>query len=164
MLYPSCLTVVLYVCFRRQHPEHTLFRDIRDKDRTDESVRFSTLVLFAVSPCSNTGEPHSYYLLVLMSYSNIQTSSHDFLSFVVLPHQPDVHPGNCWAFKGSTGYLVIRLCVKIVPTAFSLEHIPKALSPTGNISSAPRNFTVYVRPQYRNMTANRFVDLKISLR
>ncbi|KAM9461943.1 SUN domain-containing protein 1 isoform 7-T7 [Clarias gariepinus] len=57
--------------------------------------------------------------------------------------QPDVHPGNCWAFKGSTGYLVIRLCVKIVPTAFSLEHIPKALSPTGNISSAPRNFTVY---------------------
>lgn len=61
------------------------------------------------------------------------------------PHQPDVHPGNCWAFKGSTGYLVIRLCVKIVPTAFSLEHIPKALSPTGNITSAPRNFTVYVR-------------------
>ncbi|XP_060795592.1 SUN domain-containing protein 1 isoform X2 [Neoarius graeffei] len=57
--------------------------------------------------------------------------------------QPDVHPGNCWAFKGSTGYLVIRLCVKIVPTAFSLEHIPKALSPTGNITSAPRNFTVY---------------------
>ncbi|XP_053495499.1 SUN domain-containing protein 1 isoform X2 [Ictalurus furcatus] len=57
--------------------------------------------------------------------------------------QPDVHPGNCWAFKGSTGYLVIRLCVKIVPTAFSLEHIPKALSPTGNISSAPRNFSVY---------------------
>ncbi|XP_046709596.1 SUN domain-containing protein 1 isoform X9 [Silurus meridionalis] len=57
--------------------------------------------------------------------------------------QPDVHPGNCWAFKGSTGYLVIRLCVKIVPTAFSLEHIPKGLSPTGNITSAPRNFTVH---------------------
>ncbi|XP_066519144.1 SUN domain-containing protein 1 isoform X5 [Hoplias malabaricus] len=57
--------------------------------------------------------------------------------------QPDVHPGNCWAFRGSQGYLVIRLSVKIVPTAFSLEHIPKTLSPTGNISSAPRNFTVY---------------------
>ncbi|KAM6957248.1 SUN domain-containing protein 1 [Aplochiton taeniatus] len=57
--------------------------------------------------------------------------------------QPDVYPGNCWAFKGSQGYLVIRLSMKILPTAFCLEHIPKALSPTGNISSAPRNFTVY---------------------
>ncbi|CDQ96079.1 unnamed protein product [Oncorhynchus mykiss] len=57
--------------------------------------------------------------------------------------QPDVYPGNCWAFKGSHGYLVIRLSLRILPTAFCLEHIPKALSPTGNIASAPRNFTVY---------------------
>ncbi|XP_026877453.2 SUN domain-containing protein 1 isoform X7 [Electrophorus electricus] len=57
--------------------------------------------------------------------------------------QPDIYPGNCWAFRGPHGYLVIRLSMKIVPTAFSLEHIPKALSPTGNIHSAPRNFTVY---------------------
>uniref|UniRef100_A0A9J8AGN2 Sad1 and UNC84 domain containing 1a n=1 Tax=Cyprinus carpio carpio TaxID=630221 RepID=A0A9J8AGN2_CYPCA len=57
--------------------------------------------------------------------------------------QPDVHPGNCWAFKGSQGYLVIGLSMKIVPTAFSLDHMPKSLSPTGNISSAPREFNVY---------------------
>ncbi|XP_016351017.1 SUN domain-containing protein 1-like isoform X2 [Sinocyclocheilus anshuiensis] len=57
--------------------------------------------------------------------------------------QPDVHPGNCWAFKGSQGYLVIGLSMKIVPTAFSLDHAPKSLSPTGNISSAPRAFNVY---------------------
>ncbi|XP_057716566.1 SUN domain-containing protein 1 isoform X2 [Corythoichthys intestinalis] len=57
--------------------------------------------------------------------------------------QPDVYPGNCWAFKGSQGYLVIRLSVRIRPTSFCLEHIPKALSPTGNISSAPQNFTVF---------------------
>ncbi|KAM6320301.1 SUN domain-containing protein 1 isoform 3-T6 [Podargus strigoides] len=57
--------------------------------------------------------------------------------------QPDVYPGNCWAFKGSQGYLVVRLSMKIYPTAFSVEHIPKTLSPTGNISSAPRNFSVY---------------------
>ncbi|KAJ8398742.1 hypothetical protein AAFF_G00419390 [Aldrovandia affinis] len=57
--------------------------------------------------------------------------------------QPDVYPGNCWAFKGSQGYLVIRLSLSVVPTAFCLEHISKALSPTGNISSAPRHFTVY---------------------
>ncbi|XP_035471978.2 SUN domain-containing protein 1 isoform X5 [Scophthalmus maximus] len=57
--------------------------------------------------------------------------------------QPDVYPGNCWAFKGSQGYLVIRLSLRIIPTSFCLEHIPKALSPTGNITSAPRNFTVF---------------------
>ncbi|XP_042252994.1 SUN domain-containing protein 2-like isoform X1 [Thunnus maccoyii] len=57
--------------------------------------------------------------------------------------QPDVHPGNCWAFRGSTGFLVIRLSMKILPTAFSLEHIPKSLAPSGTLHSAPRDFNVY---------------------
>ncbi|XP_063127539.1 SUN domain-containing protein 1 isoform X22 [Rattus norvegicus] len=57
--------------------------------------------------------------------------------------QPDIYPGNCWAFKGSQGYLVVRLSMKIYPTTFTMEHIPKTLSPTGNISSAPRDFAVY---------------------
>ncbi|XP_069503333.1 SUN domain-containing protein 1 isoform X10 [Ambystoma mexicanum] len=57
--------------------------------------------------------------------------------------QPDMYPGNCWAFKGSQGYLVVRLSMKIYPAAFTLEHIPKTLSPTGNITSAPKDFTVY---------------------
>ncbi|XP_044835134.1 SUN domain-containing protein 1 isoform X2 [Mauremys mutica] len=57
--------------------------------------------------------------------------------------QPDMYPGNCWAFKGSQGYLVVRLSMMIYPTAFALEHIPKTLSPTGNITSAPKDFSVY---------------------
>ncbi|XP_045435714.1 SUN domain-containing protein 1 isoform X15 [Pipistrellus kuhlii] len=57
--------------------------------------------------------------------------------------QPDIYPGNCWAFKGSQGYLVVRLSMEIHPTSFTLEHIPKTLSPTGNIASAPKNFSVY---------------------
>ncbi|XP_030338420.1 SUN domain-containing protein 1-like isoform X6 [Strigops habroptila] len=57
--------------------------------------------------------------------------------------QPDVYPGNCWAFKGSQGHLVIRLSMRIYPTGFTLEHIPKTLSPTGTITSAPRKFSVY---------------------
>ncbi|XP_050019170.1 SUN domain-containing protein 1 isoform X6 [Alexandromys fortis] len=57
--------------------------------------------------------------------------------------QPDIYPGNCWAFKGSQGYLVVRLSMRIYPTTFTVEHIPKTLSPTGNISSAPRDFAVY---------------------
>uniref|UniRef100_A0A8D0PZV5 SUN domain-containing protein n=1 Tax=Sus scrofa TaxID=9823 RepID=A0A8D0PZV5_PIG len=57
--------------------------------------------------------------------------------------QPDMYPGNCWAFRGSQGYLVVRLSMKIQPSAFTLEHIPKTLSPTGNITSAPKDFAVY---------------------
>ncbi|KAJ8037644.1 SUN domain-containing protein 1 [Holothuria leucospilota] len=57
--------------------------------------------------------------------------------------QPDVHPGNCWAFKGAIGFLVIQLSDTIKPTGFTMEHIPKSLSPTGNITSAPKNFSVW---------------------
>ncbi|XP_077595117.1 uncharacterized protein LOC144211613 isoform X2 [Stigmatopora nigra] len=59
--------------------------------------------------------------------------------------QPNVQPGNCWAFQGNKGFLVIRLSMNIIPTAFSLEHIPKALAPSGTLRSAPRDFQVYVR-------------------
>ncbi|XP_054762703.2 uncharacterized protein LOC129269255 [Lytechinus pictus] len=63
--------------------------------------------------------------------------------------QPDVHPGNCWAFKGTQGYIVIQLASTIKPTAFSMEHIPKALDPAGVIDSAPKNFTVWgLRDEY----------------
>ena len=57
--------------------------------------------------------------------------------------QPEVYPGQCWAFKGESGYSVIQLSVPVRPTGFSLEHIPKSLSMTGSIDSAPREFTVY---------------------
>ncbi|XP_068610885.1 LOW QUALITY PROTEIN: SUN domain-containing protein 1-like [Brachionichthys hirsutus] len=57
--------------------------------------------------------------------------------------QPDVHPGNCWAFRGSRGFLAIRLSMPIFPTAFSLEHVPKALTPRGTLLSAPRDFSVF---------------------
>uniref|UniRef100_UPI00398F8C3D SUN domain-containing protein 2 isoform X2 n=1 Tax=Pristiophorus japonicus TaxID=55135 RepID=UPI00398F8C3D len=57
--------------------------------------------------------------------------------------QPDVHPGNCWAFKGSQGFVVIQLAARIRPTAFTLEHISKSIALLGSISSAPRDFFVY---------------------
>lgn len=58
--------------------------------------------------------------------------------------QPDVQPGNCWAFSGAAGVLVLRLAARIRPTSFSLEHLPRALAPTGeSLSSAPRDFSVY---------------------
>ncbi|KAM3914714.1 SUN domain-containing protein 2 isoform 1-T2 [Leptodactylus fuscus] len=57
--------------------------------------------------------------------------------------QPDSNPGNCWAFRGSQGYAVIRLSSRIRPTAVTLDHIPRSLSPKSTIASAPKNFSVY---------------------
>lgn len=56
--------------------------------------------------------------------------------------QPGVMPGECWAFKGHEGYLVIKLSMPMKPTRFSMEHIPKSLSPNGKIDSAPKDFVV----------------------
>ena len=56
--------------------------------------------------------------------------------------QPGVQPGECWAFKGSTGYIVIKLSDAVVPTRFSMEHISRSMSPSGKIDSAPREFEV----------------------
>lgn len=57
--------------------------------------------------------------------------------------QPDSNPGNCWAFRGSQGFAVVRLSSRIRPTAVTLEHIPRSLSPKGSIPSAPKDFAVY---------------------
>ncbi|XP_017078940.1 uncharacterized protein LOC108113024 isoform X1 [Drosophila eugracilis] len=56
---------------------------------------------------------------------------------------PNVQPGECWAFQGFPGFLVLKLNSLVYVTGFTLEHIPKSLSPTGRIDSAPRNFTVW---------------------
>ncbi|XP_027717594.1 SUN domain-containing protein 2-like, partial [Vombatus ursinus] len=56
--------------------------------------------------------------------------------------QPDVYPGNCWAFRGPRGFVVVRLSARIQLTAITLEHVPKALSPNSDIPSAPKDFVV----------------------
>ncbi|KAJ0060569.1 hypothetical protein NL108_016018, partial [Boleophthalmus pectinirostris] len=65
------------------------------------------------------------------------------LLLCTLPTCSDVQPGDCWPFRGSSGILVLRLSSRVLPSAFSLEHLPKNLSPTGSIHSAPKDFTVY---------------------
>jgi hypothetical protein len=39
---------------------------------------------------------------------------------------------------------VVRLSARIHPTAVTLEHVPKALSPNSTISSAPKDFAIFV--------------------
>uniref|UniRef100_A0A8C2N4B3 SUN domain-containing protein 3 n=2 Tax=Cricetulus griseus TaxID=10029 RepID=A0A8C2N4B3_CRIGR len=69
-----------------------------------------------------------------------------FLNYEMPPDmilQPDVHPGKCWAFPGSQGHILIKLARKIIPTAVTMEHISEKVSPSGNTSSAPKEFSVY---------------------
>lgn len=56
--------------------------------------------------------------------------------------QPNVLPGNCWAFEGSKGVLAIKLAREIIPTSISIEHIPESISLTGIIDSALKDFKV----------------------
>nr|XP_017496568.2 SUN domain-containing protein 3 [Manis javanica] len=69
-----------------------------------------------------------------------------FLNYKMPPDiilQPDVHPGKCWAFPGAQGHVLIKLARKITPNAVTMEHISENVSPSRNISSAPKEFSVY---------------------
>lgn len=87
--------------------------------------------------CSETYETKT----ALLSLFGIPLWYHSQSPRVIL--QPDVHPGNCWAFQGPQGFAVVRLSARIRPTAVTLEHVPKALSPNSTISSAPKDFSIF---------------------
>ncbi|KAG8138134.1 hypothetical protein E2320_004062 [Naja naja] len=87
--------------------------------------------------CSETYETKT----ALLSLFGIPLWYHSQSPRVIL--QPDVNPGNCWAFQGSQGFAVIRLSSRIHPTAVTLEHISKSLSPSGTIPSAPKDITIF---------------------
>lgn len=95
--------------------------------------------------CSETYETKT----ALLSLFGIPLWYHSQSPRVIL--QPDVHPGNCWAFQGPQGFAVVRLSARIRPTAVTLEHVPKALSPNSTISSAPRDFAVFVSTHLRGI-------------
>ncbi|XP_060103755.1 SUN domain-containing protein 3 [Heteronotia binoei] len=57
--------------------------------------------------------------------------------------QPDRSPGNCWPFPGHQGEALVKLATAIVPTAVTIDHISKNISPTAEISSAPKDFAIY---------------------
>ncbi|XP_049650720.1 uncharacterized protein LOC126035806 isoform X1 [Accipiter gentilis] len=58
--------------------------------------------------------------------------------------QLDVSPGYCWLFQASQSQLVMKLPARVQPTAITVQHPLKESSVLGDISSAPRDFTVSV--------------------
>ncbi|OBS74410.1 hypothetical protein A6R68_15045 [Neotoma lepida] len=56
---------------------------------------------------------------------------------------PNVTPGNCWAFAGDRGQVTIRLAQKVYLSNITLQHIPKTISLSGNLDSAPKDFVIY---------------------
>ncbi|XP_066487251.1 SUN domain-containing protein 3 [Tiliqua scincoides] len=74
-----------------------------------------------------------------------------WMSFIMLPFvtppdvilQPNFYPGNCWSFPGNQGETVVRLSKNILLRAVTIDHISKTISPTGEISSAPKMFEIY---------------------
>jgi len=56
--------------------------------------------------------------------------------------QPGTAPGQCWAFRGSHGAVVIKLSAKITPKAVSVEHISPLSTPDGQLASAPKNIAI----------------------
>lgn len=53
-------------------------------------------------------------------------------------------PGDCWAFAGQHGQLVIALSHYVKLSHVTLAHIPEGISPTGTITSAPKEFSIFV--------------------
>ncbi|NXA28892.1 SPAG4 protein, partial [Ibidorhyncha struthersii] len=56
-----------------------------------------------------------------------------------------ISPGYCWPFQASRSPLDIRLPAQVRPAAIAVQHPLKKSSALGDISSAPRRFTVSVR-------------------
>ncbi|XP_054281864.1 uncharacterized protein LOC128999399 isoform X2 [Macrosteles quadrilineatus] len=56
--------------------------------------------------------------------------------------EPGIVAGQCWAFVGNQGFMIIELSQNITITGFTMEHLPKSLSPSGNIDTAPQDFHV----------------------
>lgn len=62
-------------------------------------------------------------------------------------------PGNCWAFAGDRGQVTIRLAQKVYLSNITLQHIPKTISLSGSLDTAPKDFVIYVSTRWRGSQA-----------
>lgn len=57
--------------------------------------------------------------------------------------QPLLNPGECFAFKGSTGEVTIKLRDWLFVDSIGVDHITEDMSASGSIKTAPKEFSVY---------------------
>jgi hypothetical protein len=85
------------------------------------------------------------YQWMKIQWRDFPTSVHKYIFNKPNPPEtmldPDTTLGKCWAFKGDAGYAVLRLPQPIIPSSFSIDHVPSSISP--DYSSAPRNISVF---------------------
>ncbi|NXP51048.1 SPAG4 protein, partial [Heliornis fulica] len=57
--------------------------------------------------------------------------------------QTDVSAGHCWPLEGHQGQVGIRLPAPVHLIGITVQHINKKESPSGTVSSAPRDMAVF---------------------
>ncbi|XP_062507474.1 klaroid protein-like isoform X2 [Corticium candelabrum] len=73
--------------------------------------------------------------------------------------QPGALPGQCWAFTGNNGSIVIRLSNTVLITGFTYEHVPANLT-NGDLSSTPKDILVYGLDDERDENGTRLSSYK----
>lgn len=85
---------------------------------------------------SNTfGESGFFFKMILFFFPPKQ--------LVVLQPLSPLIPGHCWPFAGDQGHLHVQLATSTHISHVTIGHISKVQSCSGDISSAPREFSVY---------------------
>uniref|UniRef100_A0A1A9WUF3 SUN domain-containing protein n=1 Tax=Glossina brevipalpis TaxID=37001 RepID=A0A1A9WUF3_9MUSC len=70
--------------------------------------------------------------------------------------QSNMKPGNCFAFKDNRAIAIIKLPQPVFINEIGLNHISKKQSPSGETSSAPKDFTVFALIENRDILLGKF--------
>lgn len=82
-------------------------------------------------------------VLVSYSFSYLFFGPFEIKNAPRLVINPLLNPGECFAFKGSTGEVTIKLRGWLFVDSVGVDHITEDMSASGSIQSAPKEFSVY---------------------
>ncbi|KJH40505.1 Sad1 / UNC-like protein [Dictyocaulus viviparus] len=83
---------------------------------------------------------------------------------VIQRNSKTLFPGECWSFKGSVGYITIRLSHAINVTLISYEHIGVHQAPGGQRPSAPKTFKIWAHESENDMNTRVLGDFMYDLK
>lgn len=138
--FPAPSLLIFCLCRCQNHPR-IIFGDIPTY-RKQRDTKWNHFIFVFIQPEASR-DPGEKILTFDHQQHEPKVSNMDIVNFS--QEQTPLHPGNCWCFSGGEGHLVISLAQPAAVSHVTLGHISKSQSPTGNTSSAPRKFSVYVR-------------------